>query len=177
MLPTPVVKAALLFIAKDNLRVYLTGLHILVESGDVTIEASDGKTFFQHTIADYAGIDDIDLIIPNYIVKLAASRVNKKTPTIILDVDEHFIGDVGFKPLEVMYPEFKPVALFKGTQDQETTFDLGYLYRLQKACDVMGGPFMALPKIEFYETCAALHIDDNTVAVAMSAKTDLGVSP
>lgn len=173
MLPTYIVKAALLFVGKGDVRTYLNGLHITVIDGDVAVTAGDGSTLFRHEIKDYAGIEDIDLIIPGYIAKLALWLAQKnKYDFIPLNIDENFFGEVGFRRKDEKYPVFDLEQLRSGSQNDETTYQLELLNRLQKASNLMGGSWLILPKIQYFEHCAILQIDPHTYAVAMGSHVD-----
>jgi hypothetical protein len=170
MLDLDVLKTALLFIPDDEARQYLTTLRVTVIGGDVTLWASDGATVYRHTIADYQGIPDIDLLIPKYIVQLALKRARKiKSDYVPLDVDSHYLGDIGFKPMQAKYPDYPISKMMVGEQQDGTTYNVHLLNRLQQAADINGTIGHILPLLVHYENCALLRLDDNSLAVLMAA--------
>lgn len=171
MLPPDILRAAMLFVAKGDVRFYLTGLHVQVADGDVAITASDGVTCFRHCILDYAGITDSELIIPPEHIKLALSLAKKdKLDYVPLNLDTLFLGEVGFRPIDFRYPVYPMDKLFSGERPASANYDIELLHRLQKASDIMGPHWLALPKLRYFERCAKLEIDDNTFALAMMEK-------
>ena len=170
MLPPDILKAALLFVAKGVGRAYLNGLHVQVAGGDVAVTASDGAACFRHCIPDYAGIADIELVIPREHVQLALSLAKKgKLDYVPLNLDACFLGEVGFRPIGHKYPAFPLDKLFAGERPASANYDIELLHRLQQASDIVGPHWLALPKLRYFERCAKLEIDDNTFALAMRA--------
>jgi hypothetical protein len=170
MLDLNVLKIALLFIPDDEARQYLTTLRVTVNSGDVMLWASDGVTVYRHTIADYQGLPDVDMLIPKYIVQLALKRARKiKADYVPLDVDNHYMGDIGFKPMPAKYPDFQMNKLMFGEQQDGTTYNVHLLNRLQQAADINRGIGHIMPHLEHYEKCAVLRLDDHSLAVVMAS--------
>lgn len=169
MIPLNVAKAALLFMPSDDVRFYLNGLAVRVDGGDVELTASDGWTCYRHLIPDYHGVDDVEMIIPQYVVKLALAQARKKKSAFLeLDVGQHFLGDIGFRPIEGKYPEYDMAKWRSGEKSASTTYMVSLLDRLQKACNLLGDGYPILPMIKHYEYCGVLEIDPVNLALVMA---------
>jgi len=172
MVTTAVVQAAMLFMPHDSGRVHLNGLSVRVSGGHVEVSASDGETLFRHDIPDYGGVADIDLIIPHFIVKAALGRAKKnKEHFVALDVDERFFGEVGFRPIVAQYPMFDLVAMMAMGSDRHANYNVDYLQRLQRACNLLGDGSPILPLLRYSVRCAMLELDGGSVAVIMALGT------
>lgn len=169
MLPVKVIQAALLFMPASDSRLFLNGLYVEVVRADIRVMASDGDALFHHEILEYVGIKNMAFIVPQFIVKLALARAKKqKVETIALDVDAHFFGDIGFKPIEQKYPNFELAKLMSGIRDEiHTTYDVANLQRLQRACKLLGDGEPILPKLEYFERCAMLWLEGGSCAFVM----------
>lgn len=172
MLPRTVVQAALLFMPNDEVRFYLNGLSVKVSGGHVEVSASDGATLFRHEIADYDGVEDVELIIPHFIVKAALAQAKKdKEPFLTLDVDALFLGEVGFRPIEAKYPAFDLAAMMAVESPEHSNYNVEYLHRLQRACDLVGDGSPILPLLKYSERCALLALEGGSCAVIMALGT------
>lgn len=172
MLAVDVIQAALLFIPTDDPRFYLNGLFVRVIDGNVAALASDGVTLFRHEINDYQGVDDSAIIIPQFVVKLSLTVAKKqKLDYIPLNIDERFLGEVGFRPIEAKYPNFDMAKLRSGVQDEEeSTYDIELLARLQKASNILGDSAPILPALMRFSACGVMDLGNGNLGIVMNRK-------
>lgn len=99
------LKMATYFSAKNDLRYFLNGVHIIKKDGIVTVESTNGHTAFQTKDVenDHVIGDDIDVIIPIEAVNFAL-RLDKKED---LFLDGNKLGRLEFAPIEANYPDFE----------------------------------------------------------------------
>jgi DNA polymerase-3 subunit beta len=103
---TDAFKSILLFTAKADVRYYLKGINVQINTGIVRLTASDG-----HTLATYTETavdnDNYILTIPRESVEIAL-KANGKRATIDLDPRCTLAG-VPFTPIDGNYPNVKRV--------------------------------------------------------------------
>jgi len=129
VIPVSTLKAALLFVPKNEVRYYLNGISIKVVDNVLSIAASDGHTLF----FDSFGIecDDMSFIIPRESVEMAIKLNNKDVKDLL--ITDISIGLVNFVKIDAKYPDFTKVFNAPLLETGKLNFNFDYLARVKKA--------------------------------------------
>ena len=104
---TDSLKSIVLFSAKQDVRHYLKGINVEINTGTLRLTASDGHTLATYT-QEAGDSDSYTLTIPRESIELAL-KANGKRPTIDLDPVHRTLAGIPFTPLEGNYPNARRV--------------------------------------------------------------------
>ena len=135
LIPTDLLKAALLCASNEESRYYLRGVHLATSGHMVT---TDGHRLF---CAKLAEAPPIDVIIPLDSVKAALKLAPKKAATI--EMNGNTIGGVTFTPVDGTFPNWKavipPLDGYKPGEDTSPAhFNPDYIYDLGQMARALG---------------------------------------
>ena len=135
LIPTDLLKAALLCASSEETRYYLKGVHLSTSGHMVT---TDGHRLFCAKLSE-AVLTDV--IIPLDTVKAALKLAPKKAGTI--ELNGNTLGGVTFTPIDGAFPDWRrvipPAEGFKPGEDQTPAhFNPDYIYDLGQMAHALG---------------------------------------
>ena len=135
LIPTDLLKAALLCASTEETRYYLKGVHLSTSGHMVT---TDGHRLFCAKLAETV---PADVIIPTETVKAALKLAGKRAETI--ELNGNTLGGVVFQPVDGTFPNWKavipPVDGFKpGDDTTPAHFNPDYIYDLGQMARALG---------------------------------------
>lgn len=137
LIPTDLLKAAILCASSEESRYYLRGVHLSTSGHMVT---TDGHRLFCAKLAEAPAAD---VIIPLDCVKAALKLAPKKATTI--ELNGNTLGGVVFTPVDGTFPGWKavipPVDGYPPGKPEHMTparFNLDYLYDLGQMSRALG---------------------------------------
>ena len=135
LIPTDLLKAALLCASTEETRYYLKGVHLATTGHMVT---TDGHRLFCAKLAEAV---PADVIIPLDTVKAALKLAPKKAATI--ELNGNTFGGVVFQPVDGTFPNWKavipPMDGYKpGDDTAPAHFNPDYIYDLGQMSRALG---------------------------------------
>jgi hypothetical protein len=135
LIPTDLLKAALLCASSEETRYYLKGVHLSTSGHMVT---TDGHRLFCAKLSETVSTD---VIIPIDTVKAALKLAPKKAETI--ELNGNTLGGVTFTPIDGTFPDWRrvipPAEGFKPGEDQTPAhFNPDYIYDLGQMARALG---------------------------------------
>lgn len=135
LIPTDLLKAALLCASNEETRYYLKGVHLSTTGHMVT---TDGHRLFCAKLAEAV---PVDVIIPLDTIKAALKLAPRKAETI--ELNGNTFGGVVFQPVDGTFPNWKavipPVDGFKPGDDMTPAhFNPDYIYDLGQMSRALG---------------------------------------
>lgn len=135
LIPTDLLKAALLCASTEETRYYLKGVHLSTSGHMVT---TDGHRLFCAKLAEAV---PADVIIPLDTVKAALKLAPRKAETI--ELNGNTFGGVVFQPIDGTFPNWKavipPMDGFKpGDDTAPAHFNPDYIYDLGQMSRALG---------------------------------------
>lgn len=135
LIPTDLLKAAILCASSEESRYYLRGVHLSTTGHMVT---TDGHRLFCAKLAEAV---TADVIIPLETVKAALKLAPKKAATI--ELNGNTLGGVVFQPVDGTFPNWKavipPMDGYKPGENQAPAhFNPEYIYDLGQMSRALG---------------------------------------
>ena len=134
LIPTDLLKAALLCASTEETRYYLKGVHLSTSGHMVT---TDGHRLFCAKLAEAV---PADVIIPLDTVKAALKLAPKKAA--VIELNGNTLGGVVFQPVDGTFPDWRHVIpAADGYQSGTNTpahFDPDYIYDLGQMARALG---------------------------------------
>jgi len=135
LIPTDLLKAALLCASTEETRYYLKGVHLSTSGHMVT---TDGHRLFCAKLTEAV---PADIIIPLETVKAALKLAPKRAETI--ELNGNTLGGIVFTPVDGTFPNWKavipPMDGFKPGEDQTPAhFNPDYIYDLGQMSRALG---------------------------------------
>lgn len=135
LIPTDLLKAAILCASSEESRYYLRGVHLSTTGHMVT---TDGHRLFCAKLAEAV---PADVIIPLDTVKAALKLAPKKAATI--ELNGNTLGGVVFQPVDGTFPNWKavipPMDGYKPGENQTPAhFNPEYIYDLGQMSRALG---------------------------------------
>ena len=135
LIPTDLLKAALLCASNEETRYYLRGVHLSTSGHMVT---TDGHRFFCAKLAEAVSQD---VIIPLDTVKAALKLAGKKAET--LELNGNTLGGITFTPVDGTFPDWRraipPIDGYTTAADGKPAhFNPDYVYDLGQMARALG---------------------------------------
>jgi DNA polymerase III sliding clamp (beta) subunit (PCNA family) len=135
LIPTDLLKAALLCASTEQTRYYLCGVHLATSGHMVT---TDGHRLFCAKLTEAV---PADIIIPLETVKAALKLAPKRAETI--ELNGNTLGGIVFTPVDGTFPDWRrvipPADGFKPGEDQTPAhFNPDYIYDLGQMSRALG---------------------------------------
>lgn len=134
LIPTDLLKAALLCASSEESRYYLRGVHLSTSGHMVT---TDGHRLFCAKLAEPV---ETDLIVPLDAIKAALKLAPKKAATI--ELNGNTIGGVVFTPVDGTFPNWRMVIPsadgFQSGDSKAAHFNPDYVYDLGQMARALG---------------------------------------
>ena len=137
LIPTEILKAAHLFISKEQTRYYLAGVNIEASEGAVRLTSTDGHRLFTASVAfeDPQPMFET-FILPGDAIKRALTGY--KEEMIEIDTVRETVGSVAYKPIDGTFPDWRRVAPDKIT-GEAAQLDPQYVADFGKAAKILRG--------------------------------------
>ena len=188
------LKAALLYVAKNDVRFYLKGVHV---TNDV-IEALNGHILFQYDNSEVAQDGcplHLDAIIPELALQVFIAKVEAKLKAAKIDFRNVYVEiepvvgesethggyklayfdiEEKFTNIDGKYPDTKRVIPHLGAEvdTKEVCLDMGYMNTVFKTTKLLTAVKTADPVMHFYGTNNAVRFtwqcDDKATVVLMT---------
>lgn len=135
LIPTDLLKAALLCASNEESRYYLRGVHLATSGHMVT---TDGHRMF---VAKLAEAVPADVIIPLDTVKAALKLAPKKAA--VIELNGNTLGGIAFTPVDGTFPDWRhvipPVDGYQsGNTSEAAHFNPDYIYDLGQMSRALG---------------------------------------
>lgn len=135
LIPTDLLKAAVLCASSEESRYYLRGVHLSTSGHMVT---TDGHRLFCAKLAEAVAAD---VIIPLETVKAALKLAPKKAATI--ELNGNTLGGVVFTPVDGTFPDWRRVipsadGFQSGDMESRAHFNPEYIYDLGQMARALG---------------------------------------
>ena len=104
LIPTDLLKAALLCVSSEETRYYLRGVHLATSGHMVT---TDGHRMFVARLNDRPATD---VIVPIDDVKAALKLAGARAQEIEIDLVANKIGQISFQPVDGTFPDWRRVV-------------------------------------------------------------------
>ena len=104
LIPTDLLKAALLCASNEESRYYLRGIHFATSGHMVT---TDGHRMFVARLNDQPAVD---VIVPLEDVKAALKLAGARAVEIEIDLANNKIGQITFQPVDGTFPDWRRVV-------------------------------------------------------------------
>ena len=169
LIPTDLLKAAILCASNEESRYYLRGVHLSTSGHMVT---TDGHRMF---VAKLPTAPATDVIIPLDTVKAALKMHNKRDPQINL-TDNCLLGQIAFEPVDGTFPDWRRIIPSGVGVEYEVTdfqperaphlahFNPNYIYDLGQMARILAGNVCAY-KLHIWTT-------DTPAGVTFHARSD-----
>lgn len=114
-----ILQAFSLFMAKKDIRHYLTGMRIESKSGKLYISATDGHALMHGMVCENESAPDFLVIVPRLAIEMAIKQKGKKGafPPLKIAITSERIGMVVFEPIKSTYPDIYRVIPHKISDD------------------------------------------------------------
>ena len=104
LIPTDLLKAAILCASSEETRYYLRGVHLSTSGHMVT---TDGHRMFVARLNDRPAVD---VIIPLDDVKAALKLAGARAQEVEIDLAANKIGQISFQPVDGTFPDWRRVV-------------------------------------------------------------------
>jgi len=136
-IPTDILKAAHLFIGKEQTRYYLQGVNIEAADPGVRLTSTDGHRLFTAGVAFEDPHPAFEaFILPGDAIKRALTGYKE----LMIEIDEikETVGGVSFKAIDGTFPDWRRVAPSKFT-GEAAQFNSDYVHDFGKAAKILNG--------------------------------------
>ena len=149
LIPTDLLKAAILCASSEETRYYLRGVHLSTTGHMVT---TDGHRMFVARLNDRPAVD---VIIPLDDVKAALKLAGARAQDVEVDLAANKIGQISFQPVDGTFPDWRRIIPSGvGIEYQVTDFqperaphlahfNPNYIYDLGQAARILAGNVFA----------------------------------
>ena len=168
------LKAAVLFTSKEEVRYYLKGVSIQATIATVKVAATDGHRLFVARVCQEENTEAFSIIIPSDTIATATKGAKYPLALSKLSDTQWRLGDTIFTPIDGTFPEYSRIVP-TSVSGETAQYNPEYIAALGKANKLLGGSNAAT--IGYNGDNPALVTGDgykahNAIAVLMPMRAD-----
>ena len=132
------LKAAVLFTSKEEVRYYLKGVSIQATIATVKVAATDGHRLFVARVCQEENTEAFSIIIPSDTIATATKGAKYPLALSKLSENQWRLGDTIFTPIDGTFPEYSRIVP-TSVSGETAQYNPEYVAALGKANKLLGG--------------------------------------